>query len=84
MRSNVNHSGGAAKGSGLGESPEPYHEEGADERVGELSVSESQEEDEKLDLVLGKLLKSLTCLTEDTGQGMQMKVTINLQLNLCL
>ena len=54
--------GNAAKGSGLGESPEPYEEEGADERVEELSMRSSQEKDEdtkdkKLDLVLGELVK---------------------------
>ena len=54
--------GNAAKGSGLGESPEPYEEEGADERVEELSMRSSQEKDEdtkdkKLDLVLGELIK---------------------------
>ena len=54
--------GNAAKESGLGESPEPYEEEGADERVEELSMRSSQEKDEdtkdkKLDLVLGELVK---------------------------
>ena len=44
------------------ESPEPYEEEGTDERVEELSVRASQEdeeneEDEKLYLVLGELDK---------------------------
>ena len=39
----------------MGESPEPYEEEGADERVEELSMRSSQEKDEdtndkKLDL----------------------------------
>ena len=47
---------------GLGESLEPYEEEGTDERVKELSVCMSlkkgkDEEDEKLDLVLGELVK---------------------------
>ena len=54
--------GGAAKGSGLGESPEPYEEEGADERVEELSVRASPEEDEKLNLVLGELVKIMNML----------------------
>ena len=49
-----------AKGPGLGESPKPYEEEGADERVKELSVrmsleKDEDEDDEKLDLVLGEL-----------------------------
>jgi len=44
------------------ESPEPYEEEGVDECVKELSVRTTQEkdeeeEDERLDLVLGKLVK---------------------------
>ena len=47
---------------GLGESSEPYKEEVAVEHVKELSMSASQEEDkekegEKLDLVLGELVK---------------------------
>ena len=47
---------------GVGESPEPYEEWGIDERVVELSVRTSQvkdeeEEDERLDLVLGGLVK---------------------------
>ena len=51
-----------AKGPGLGESPKPYEEEGADECVKELSVrmsleKDEGEEDEKLDLVLGELVK---------------------------
>ena len=62
MRSNVDPPGGVVKGSELEESPEPYEEEGTDERVEELSVRASQEEeedkeDEKLDLVLGELVK---------------------------
>ena len=36
--SNVDPPGGVADGPGLGESPEPHEEEGADERVKELSV----------------------------------------------
>ena len=62
VRSNVDPPGGAVKGSELEESPEPYEEEGTDERVEELSVRASQEdeeneEDEKLYLVLGELDK---------------------------
>ena len=61
VRSNDDPPGGMAKGLRLGESPEPYEEEGADERV-ELSMRSSQEKDEdtkdkKLDLVLGELVK---------------------------
>ena len=60
--SNVDPPGGAIKRPGLGESSEPYKEEVAVERVKELSMSASQEEDkekegEKLDLVLGELVK---------------------------
>ena len=44
------------------DSPEPYEEEGADERLEELSVRVSQEEDEKLDLVLGELVKIMNML----------------------
>ena len=62
VRSNVDPPGGAAKGWGLGDSPEPYEEEGADERVEDLSVRVSQEEDEKLDLVLGELVKIMNML----------------------
>ena len=43
---NVNHPGSVAHGPGLGESSESYEEKGADECVKELSMSESQEEDE--------------------------------------
>jgi hypothetical protein len=71
VRSNVDPPGGTAKGSGLRDSPEPYEEEGADERLEELSVRVSQEEDEKLDLVLEELVKSFICLTKDTVGGMQ-------------
>ena len=54
--------GGAIKRLGLGENSEPYKEEVAVEHVKELSMSASQEEDkekedEKLDLVLGELVK---------------------------
>ena len=38
VQTNVDPQGGVAKGPGLGESPEPHEEEGADERVKELSV----------------------------------------------
>ena len=46
----------------MGESPEPYKEGGIDERLEELSVRTSQEkdedeEDERLDLVIGELVK---------------------------
>ena len=49
-----------AKGCRLGESPELYKEEGDNERVKKLSVRMSLEKDEdeddkKLDLVLGEL-----------------------------
>ena len=44
------------------DSPEPYEEEGADERLEDLSVRVSQEEDEKLDLVLGELVKIMNML----------------------
>ena len=62
VRTNVDPPGGVAKGPGLGESLKLYEEEGADERVKELSVrmsleKDEGEEDEKLDLVLGELLK---------------------------
>ena len=46
VRSNVDPPGGVAKGPGLGESPRPYEEKGADERVKELSVCMSLEKDE--------------------------------------
>ena len=46
----------------MGESPEPYKEEGADERVEELSVRASPEEDEKLNLVLGEFVKIMNML----------------------
>ena len=45
VRTNVDPPGGVAKGPGLGESPKPYEEEGADERVKELSVRMSLEKD---------------------------------------
>ena len=62
VRTNVNPPEGVAKGPGLGESPKPYEEEGADKRVKELSVrmspeKDEDEEDKKLDLVLGELVK---------------------------
>ena len=62
VRTNVDPPGGVAKGPGLGESPKLYEEEGADERVKELSVrmsleKDEGEEDEKLDLVLGEIVK---------------------------
>ena len=62
VRTNIDLPGGVAKGPGLQESPKPYEEEGADERVKELSVrmsleKDEGEEDEKLDLVLGELVK---------------------------
>lgn len=49
-----------AKGPRLGESPELYKEEGDNERVKKLSVrmsleKDEDEDDEKLDLVLGEL-----------------------------
>ena len=51
------------------ESPELYETEGTNERVKELSVRASQEdeEDEKLDLVLGELVKIMNML--DKGYG---------------
>ena len=57
---------------GVGESPESYEEGGIDERVEELSVHTSQEkeedeEDERLDLVLGKLVKITNML--DLARG---------------
>ena len=62
VQTNVDPPGGVAKGPGLGESPKPYEEEGADKRVKDLSVrmsleKDEGEEDEKLDLVLGELVK---------------------------
>ena len=54
----------------MGESPELYETEGTNERVKELSVRASQEEDEedkKLDLVLGELVKIMNML--DKGYG---------------
>ena len=61
MRINIDPTGGVAKGPGLGESPEPYSKEGDNERVKELSVrmsleKDEDEDDEKLDLVLGELV----------------------------
>ena len=38
VQSNLDPPGGVANGPGLGESPEPHEEEGADERLKELSV----------------------------------------------
>ena len=74
----------------LVESPEPYEEEDTDKGVEELSVRASQEEDEdeeseKLDLVSGGLVKIMNMLDKGyRARAVQMKVTINLQLNLCL
>ena len=46
---------------------------------------DEDEEDEKLDLVLGELVKIMNMLDKGYGQARaEMKVTINLQLNLCL
>ena len=61
-RINVDPTGGVAKGPRLGESPELYKEEGDNERVKKLSVrmsleKDEDEDDEKLDLVLGELVK---------------------------
>ena len=58
--------------SGLGVSPEPYEEGGIDKRAEELSVCTSQEkdedeEDERLDLVLGELVKITNML--DLARG---------------
>ena len=69
VRTNVDPPGGVAKGPGLGESLKLYEEEGADERVKELSVRMSLEkdegkEDEKLDLVLGELVKIMNMLAK--------------------
>ena len=77
MWSNVDPLGGAAKRSGLGESPEPYEEEGVDECVKELSVRTTQEkdeeeEDERLDLVLGKLVKITDMLDLVRGSFVRM------------
>ena len=60
--SNVDPPGGTIKRLGLGEGSKLSKEEVAVERVKELSMSASQEEDkekeeEKLDLVLGELVK---------------------------
>ena len=51
------------------ESPELYETEGTNERVKELSVRASQEdeEDEKLDLVLGELVKIMNVLYKGYG-----------------
>ena len=62
MRINIDPTGGVAKGPGLVGSSKSYEEEGTDECVKELSVRMSLEkdegkEDEKLDLVLGELVK---------------------------
>ena len=64
--------GGATKESGLRESPELYEAEGTKERVKELSVRASQEEEEdeedkKLDLVLGELVKIMNVLYKGYG-----------------
>ena len=62
---------------GVGESPEPYEEGGIDERVEELSVRTSQEkdedeEDERLDLVLGELVKITNMLELARGPFVRM------------
>ena len=59
------------------ESPEPYEEEGVDECVKELSVRTTQEkdeeeEDERLDLVLGKLVKITDMLDLVRGSFVRM------------
>ena len=82
--SNVDPPGGAIKRPGLGESSEPYKEEVAVEHVKELSMSASQEEDkekedEKLDLVLGELVKIINDSEDEihfTGQDTLYNATI--------
>ena len=61
----------------MGESPEPYEEEAVDECVKELSVRTTQEkdkeeEDERLDLVLGKLVKITDMLDLVRGSFVRM------------
>ena len=62
---------------GLGGSPEPYEEGGIDKRAEELSVRTSQEkdedeEDERLDLVLGELVKITNMLELARGPFVRM------------
>lgn len=62
VRSNIDPPGGVIKRLRLGECSEPYKEDGAAKCVKELSMRASQDEDkekedEKLDLVLGELIK---------------------------
>ena len=62
---------------GVGESPELHEEGGIDERVEELSVRTSQEkdedeEDERLDLVLGELVKITNMLELARGPFVRM------------
>ena len=62
--------GGAAKGTGLKERLELYKTEGTDKRVKELSVcasKEEEEEDKKLDLVLGEPVKIMYMLDKGFG-----------------
>ena len=73
MQSNVDPPlGSAAKGSGMEESLELYETEGTNERDKEMSVcayqeDNEEEEDKKLDLVLGELVKIMNML--DKGYG---------------
>ena len=84
VRTNVDPPGGVAKGPGLGESPKPYEEEGADKRVKDLSVrmsleKDEGEEDEKLDLVLGEMVKIINDSEDEiqfTGRDTLYNVTI--------
>ena len=62
----------------MGESPEPYKEGGIDGRLEELSVRTSQEkdedeEDERLDLVLGELVEIMNML--DLARGPFVRMT---------
>ena len=62
---------------GLGGSPEPYEEGGIDKRAEELSVRTSQEkdedeEDERLDLVIGELVKITNMLDSARGSFVRM------------
>ena len=80
--SNVDPPGGAIKRPGLGERSEPYKEEVAVERVKELFMSASQEEDkekedEKLDLALGELVK----IINDSEDEIHLRTRYNLQCN---
>ena len=61
----------------MGESPEPYEEEAVDECVKELSVRTTQEkdkeeEDKKLDLVVGELVKITNMLYSARGSFVRM------------